>query len=93
MKVAGSVLIVENEANMRRVLGTLLRREGYQILEAADGGEALEELARSHVDCVISDLKMPRMNGLELLCVMRRERRRPRIVVVRSLRWMSFSDC
>ncbi|MEE2703575.1 MAG: sigma-54 dependent transcriptional regulator [Myxococcota bacterium] len=72
MKVAGSVLIVENEANMRRVLGTLLRREGYQILEAADGGEALEELARSHVDCVISDLKMPRMNGLELLAAMRR---------------------
>ena len=74
MREAGTVLIVENEANMRRGLGTLLRHEGYEILEAADGGEALEQIARSHVDCVISDLKMPRMNGLELLCVMRRER-------------------
>ena len=74
MKSAGSVLIVENEANMRRVLGTLLRRDGYEILEAADGIEALDELARSHVACVISDLRMPRMNGLELLAAMRRTR-------------------
>ena len=72
MRTASTVLIVENEANMRRVLGTLLRREGYETLEAADGGEALETLARSNVDCVLSDLKMPRMNGLELLACMRR---------------------
>jgi DNA-binding NtrC family response regulator len=63
----GTVLVVENETNMRRVLGTLLRRDGLRVLEAGDGQEALEVLGRERVDAVLTDLKMPRMNGLELL--------------------------
>jgi len=63
----GTVLIVEDEANMRRVLEALLRRAGYQTLEAADGQSALEVLDAESVDAVLSDLKMPHMNGLELL--------------------------
>jgi DNA-binding NtrC family response regulator len=63
----GTVLVVENETNMRRVLGTLLRRDGLHVLEAGDGQEALDLLGRERVDAVLTDLKMPRMNGLELL--------------------------
>ncbi|MBW2281561.1 MAG: sigma-54-dependent Fis family transcriptional regulator [Deltaproteobacteria bacterium] len=62
-----TVLIVEDEANMRRILGALLRRAGYRVLEARDGGEALTVLDDDTVHAVVSDLKMPRMNGLELL--------------------------
>jgi DNA-binding NtrC family response regulator len=67
VKQEGTVLIVENEANMRRVLATLLRRDGLQIVEAADGQQGLERLAAQRIDAIVTDLKMPRMNGLELL--------------------------
>jgi len=67
-----TILIVENEANMRRVLTALLRREGYSTLEAGDGEAALECLQGERVAAVLSDLRMPRMNGLELVEHMRK---------------------
>jgi DNA-binding NtrC family response regulator len=69
-----TVLIVEDEDNMRRMLGALLRRASYRILEARDGGEALGVLDDATVHAVLTDLKMPRMNGLELLEAIRRRR-------------------
>ena len=69
-----TVLIVEDEDNMRRMLGALLRRAGYRVLEARDGGEALGVLDDAAVHAVVTDLKMPRMNGLELLEAIRRRR-------------------
>lgn len=71
MKAEGTILVVENEDNMRRVLTALLRRSGYKTLEAGDGEAALELLSNERVDAVLSDLKMPRMNGLELVQHMR----------------------
>jgi DNA-binding NtrC family response regulator len=67
MRQAGRVLVVDDEPNMRRVLGALLRPEGYTVLEATDGAEALGLIASERVDCVVTDLRMPRMNGLEFL--------------------------
>ena len=61
------VLIVDDEPNVRRVLSALLRRDGYRTLEAGDGEEALRSLDANPVHAVVADLKMPRMNGLELL--------------------------
>ncbi|MFQ5513059.1 MAG: sigma-54-dependent transcriptional regulator [Myxococcota bacterium] len=72
MKRDEKVLVVENEANMRRVLRALLHRYGYRTLEAAHGAEALEILEQEPVDVVLSDLRMPQMNGLELLEIVRR---------------------
>ena len=72
MKPPRSVLIVEDEANMRRVLSALLERDGFRTLEAPDGGAALELLAREPVDAILTDLRMPKMNGLELLEAVRR---------------------
>ena len=67
MRPDGTILIVDDEANMRRVLRALLRRDGYAILEAADGGAALAVLDDGKIDVAVTDLKMPRMNGLEFL--------------------------
>ena len=61
------ILIVEDGRNMRRVLAGLLKREGYDVIEAPNGARALEEVALESVDVVLTDLKMPQMNGLELL--------------------------
>ena len=75
-----TVLIAEDEANMRRVLSALLERDGFRALEAADGAAALELLAREPVDAILTDLRMPKLNGLELLEAVRR--RYPEIPVI-----------
>ncbi len=62
-----SILIVDDEETSRYSLGKLLEREGYQVDCAADGYEALEKLRANKVDMVLSDIKMPGLNGLGLL--------------------------
>lgn len=67
MKSNVKILIVDDEDMMRNLLNKILKRENYQILTAGDGQEAVELLAKEPVDLIISDMKMPRMNGFELL--------------------------
>ena len=62
-----SVLIVDDEKNIRAGLSHALELDGYDTLLAADGQEALDTIADSEVDLVIADLKMPRVSGQELL--------------------------
>ena len=61
------VLVVDDEANMRRVLEIMLSRRGYRTLSAEDGRQALAMAQEHPVDLVISDLRMPGMSGIELL--------------------------
>lgn len=66
-----TILVVDDELSMREFLKILLEKEGYRILTAADGIEALN-LANDHeVDLVVSDIRMPGMNGLELLSTLK----------------------
>jgi DNA-binding NtrC family response regulator len=60
------VLIADDETNLRRVLSAILEREGYDVLSAADGEEALA-LMTNGIHTVITDLKMPRLDGMALL--------------------------
>jgi CheY-like chemotaxis protein len=60
------ILIADDEPNHRRCLSISLRLEGYEVLEAADGQQALEVLAEGPIDVLICDLMMPRIDGLEL---------------------------
>jgi response regulator RpfG family c-di-GMP phosphodiesterase len=61
------VLIVDDEKFIRDILADFLGMEGYIVRTAEDGNAALVELGNAHYDLVISDLKMPRMGGIELL--------------------------
>jgi nitrogen regulation protein NR(I) len=61
------VLIVDDELNIRRVLAAMLKREGYEVTTAADGEQGLAVLHRTPIHVVVTDLVMPRMNGLDLL--------------------------
>src|ERR1700722_7869928 len=61
------VLIVDDEKFIRDILADFLGMEGYIVRTAEDGAAALTELHNAHYDLVISDLKMPRMGGIELL--------------------------
>ncbi len=62
-----SVLVVDDEKNIREGLGKALELDGYTILLAADGKKALEIINTTDVDLVIADLKMPGLSGQELL--------------------------
>lgn len=61
------VLIVDDELNMRLVLAAMLKKEGYAVTSAADGREALQILKSGKMDVVVTDLKMPNLDGMELL--------------------------
>jgi two-component system response regulator AtoC len=61
------VLVVDDEANLRRVLTAQLARDGYEVHVAEDGEAGLALLREHHIDLVITDLRMPKMDGMELL--------------------------
>jgi two-component system, cell cycle sensor histidine kinase and response regulator CckA len=66
---AASVLVVDDEAAVRRFAARVLQRDGFGVLEASDGVEALEIVRedRTPIHAVVSDIVMPRMNGVELM--------------------------
>jgi DNA-binding NtrC family response regulator len=64
----GRILIVDDEANARTALAELLHEEGYQVETAADGFKALPKLEEFAPDLLLTDLKMPAMDGLALMC-------------------------
>lgn len=76
------VLVVDDEPTLRRIAARILLDEGYFVHEAADGLEAWELIERSAVspDAVVSDIVMPRLDGVELL--RRLARLRPDVPVV-----------
>src|SRR5271163_516785 len=61
------VLIVDDEPNLRKILSAQLSRDGYDVLTAEDGGQGLLLLREHHIDLVITDLKMPKVDGMTLL--------------------------
>jgi two-component system chemotaxis response regulator CheY len=65
--MAKRILMVDDSASVRQVVGIALRRAGYETLEAADGREALALLEGERVHLIISDVNMPVMNGIEFV--------------------------
>jgi DNA-binding NtrC family response regulator len=61
------LLVVEDEPTMRIALSDALRAEGYTVAEAADGVEGLHHMQEEHFDMLITDLRLPRVDGLQLL--------------------------
>jgi DNA-binding NtrC family response regulator len=65
--VPKQILIAEDEPNLRRVLAAQLQRDGHEVLLAEDGQQAVALLGEHHVDVIISDLRMPKLDGMGLL--------------------------
>ena len=59
-------MIVEDDANQRKLMSTVLEQYGYNVIQATDGIDALDQLDKKHVDLIILDIMMPRMDGFEL---------------------------
>ncbi|MCX6109722.1 MAG: response regulator [Proteobacteria bacterium] len=72
-KLSGTLLIVDDEPEIREIVGMHLTALGVTLIEASDGHHALDILRTQPVDVVVSDLMMPRMTGLALLSSMRSE--------------------
>ncbi|TVR06258.1 MAG: DNA-binding response regulator [Spirochaetaceae bacterium] len=69
-----TILVVEDDRNLQRLMAAMLRQSGYHVLTAADGEEALSVLDASHVDLMVCDIMMPRMDGYELTHLLRRSK-------------------
>lgn len=63
----GRILIVDDDASIRSTLSEYFESFGHNVVTAVDGEDALKKFAPGKFDCVISDLMMPKMDGLELL--------------------------
>ena len=67
-----TIMIVDDDANLRQLLRRILRRAKYDVVEAANGQEALVLFRQQPTDLVITDLFMPQQDGLETISALRR---------------------
>jgi DNA-binding response OmpR family regulator len=75
-----SILVVDDDSDMRHVLSDFLQRSGYRVIEAANGQEGISVIESERIDVVILDKEMPGMNGLDVLSVVRH--RCPRLPII-----------
>src|SRR4029079_12904110 len=61
------VLVVDDERSMRELLSIVLKRDGYDVLVAEDGAAAVDVMKRERIDILITDIRMPNMNGVDVL--------------------------
>lgn len=76
------VLVVDDEPDLLEIVADRLAGEGYRVLTARDGLEALERVRAARPACIILDLKMPRLGGLDALVELRREAPEAHVIVL-----------
>jgi two-component system chemotaxis response regulator CheY len=76
------ILVVDDSPSVRQQVGMALTQAGYSVVEAVDGLDGLSKLATPGVSLVISDINMPRMNGLEMVEKMKADARLSSVPVV-----------
>ncbi|PRX40483.1 response regulator receiver domain-containing protein [Planifilum fimeticola] len=81
MKSATTVLIVDDDREIRELIGLYLKNEGYDVLQAANGEEALEQVKSRPVDLIVLDRMMPGMDGVQVCIRLREEHRMPIIML------------
>src|SRR5262245_52446893 len=67
----GKILMVEDKDEFRTIYGDRLRFGGYDVVDAKNGKEALEKLAKGDIELVMTDINMPEMDGYELITAIR----------------------
>lgn len=72
--MAQSILVIDDEKAIRKTLSEILTFEGFTVDEAADGAEAVKKIKENNYDCILCDVKMPKMDGIEVLELTREEK-------------------
>jgi DNA-binding response OmpR family regulator len=85
-----TILVTEDDANIRRLIRDHLVKEGYRVLESGDGAEALRVMESHHIDLLVTDVMMPAIDGLELTSDLRRSGYEFPILMITALE--SFED-
>ncbi|NJD68259.1 MAG: Fis family transcriptional regulator [Candidatus Methylomirabilota bacterium] len=85
-----TILVVDDEQGMREFLTVLLEKQGHRVIAAADGEQALELIAQKPPDLVISDIRMPKVDGVSLLTGIRKSY--PRLPVVMMTAYASMDS-
>jgi two-component system response regulator PilR (NtrC family) len=80
--MSNRVLIADDEKGIRESLGQLLREEGYETVLAADGNEAIRAIDQMEIDLVITDIKMPGRDGLEVVARVREVSPQTLIIII-----------
>jgi DNA-binding response OmpR family regulator len=81
MPDSSTILLVDDEDSIQKLLAYPLEREGYRVLQARDGEEALTRFASEHVDLVVLDIMLPKLDGLEVCKRLRAESEVPIIML------------
>ena len=82
MVTKGSVLVVDDEINLCRILGAKLAKSGYSVTSVHDGQQAVDRVRESDYDLVLLDLILPKLDGLSVLAEIRRMRSRLPVIVM-----------
>jgi len=79
-KLSCCILLVDDEANLRTVFSDVLKRAGYRVKAVEDGHEAIKEVEQNTYNLALVDLRMPKMDGIEVLENIKK--RKPEIPVI-----------
>lgn len=82
MKNGKKILVVDDERGIRLLLSEVLLSEGFEVRSAKDGQESLEVLQEEHFDLVITDINMPRLDGMGMLERMQKGGRKEKVIVM-----------
>ena len=88
------ILIIDDSSFTRKALAKMVKEQGYETVEASDGREGIEMAATRSPDCILIDLIMPEMGGLEVLEALRdQESKIPRIVITADIQESVRQQC
>ena len=82
MRIQTNILLVEDDVNLSTILADYLRSKDYVVEQANNGSEAWDLIMIKHYDLVISDIMMPKMNGYELLKLIRQKSDKIPVIVL-----------
>ncbi|MCJ7686585.1 MAG: response regulator [Desulfobacteraceae bacterium] len=82
MERAKKVLVVDDESGIRFLLSEVLLNKGFEVSLASDGQESLDKLEQDHFDLVVTDINMPRLDGVAMLKQMKKTGRDEKIIIM-----------
>ncbi|SPD73624.1 Response regulator receiver domain protein [uncultured Desulfobacterium sp.] len=76
------ILVVDDESSIRCLLSDVLSDRGFEVTQASDGQESLDQMEKNDFDLVITDIQMPRLDGISMLMKMDAAGRKEKVIVM-----------